>query len=1574
MLDCLSSCELDRLFAPRSAAWLSSVLLHDVANQHVDAASARSVIDHTVAAHGYALAAAHTRHHWALAIFTTGPNPRTDKSMTIIDSAPSPPTHRDWLRLARKLGLTFTGVFSPFRQVRGSNECGIHVLRHALGYLHTLKTYGLSPHAALPTRQMPGPVVSLHAWRAILRAALPIGITDDVVAQLQRTDDGITAGAVDSDDSDDEVRIVDPPPRPAPVSRDTVSGLPMDAEGWQVFDQRDYTIENFVHRVRIVDSALLREAATDRSFVNAQLISAALWSMIPAVPSTVLMDSDYARALVNEDNDAAIRSLRGALTRQPPPTDIVTIVHHGEHYTTLHVSLREPIVNVYDSLAPASGRPRAADIRTSAAISQAVGWQLRPVARPCPQQERGSNECAFFAMRRAAEACGFQRHHISRQCPEHVTARWFDRKPENEGAQPVVPVRSDPTPTPETPPTSEPTVIEWELPESEPVVIEWELPVDSDGFLPPAPGAPIAHTQVRAITRSFDVGQVVFVHAAYGGTLQRWCGTITTAATKRAPASITYQAYICDCGLVHPLIDDEDTFKTPWDLPFKGVTYRAVAPLDAMPEMAPPCVDDDDISDDDDDLPAAAPPARGTATSAATGDASSLPVDHAADMCALGSAPVASASALTGKFAFSWFIHHTRPDHVHKATWARVSEETRRGHIRWLLRIRAMSPEAARMPFARACVEVVMRWASARAGKSWKWSSVSSALSAVASAAFALPLYTNHEHGVNLRQDAYFAETMASAAKKARITATEPQKSAPMSHDKFKQLAAQISHSGTRALLVFSWWLYARVGDARKLLPENITFGEVSELGTHVSALFVEGKMASIWGPYTVQTVMPTAEAKRVQELTRTRPQGHHLFTKADQTTLSAIVNKDATLSLRSIRRGALVHFSAHGVSDHHLMLASGHKKRETLQRYLSWGHHCGEARDAAHARARAVHGGESAPHHPMRVGQHSGFIGRSGRRVIEPPRLFPLKAPSARDLGIEDTVAEDQSQWPLALKDVTPLHWPSLINMTLDHQLKEALLRAQQWLTSPDFYNVTWAALAPSQVPLSKFNEEQVAAMIAKDKLKPLDPNEPILAAARGFPAAQPRKKTFRPVFETLYNKGIRKEELPSLAYPSRLERRQQLFNKTYFLEFDMKGYYDALTLAEVMHKYHVVRMSTPSALPDGRMTHLYALTREPMGSAHSAHVAQTCTWALAEPILSDPKVAVATMIDNVGIGSNDRFAFLRAVRTFVARCAEANVLLNEHMVQPHTSDADILAAARRAAAGPTVFLGERFGQGMVSNSEANIDKLRRAYERMQAATDPSHTVTRRQVASVIGLTTWLAHTINVPLARHFKMLRLFAELEGQADRWDHQANVNPFMLNVIGEAIGPILRNIPVAVDTLPPPGRTHGDYDITVILDASATGWAAIVCRGNDTTVVRSGWTRTMQHSAWAEPSAVVEALKWVRAHCPAPSGRRRRIAIVTDHRAIVLGQRKHWSRHGGASTAFYLNSAFEAAYDDAYDDVVDFFYVPGPRNIADRDSRSCVIGEGRRYRPYTGLIPSLDTFEPPPQPRPRRWYQV
>jgi len=925
------------------------------------------------------------------------------------------------------------------------------------------------------------------------------------------------------------------------------------------------------------------------------------------------------------------------------------------------------------------------------------------------------------------------------------------------------------------------------------------------------------------------------------------------------------------------------------------------------------------------------------------------------------------------------YIYNDRPPSVHKAAWSKLAPATRKNHIRILNWLTLMPPELHRCHISFAVIEYTLRRAKER---KWGWSTISSFLSSLASALADLPLYTREKEGIDLRANKYFHAVSLLAQKKARIGALRPRKSSPLSYENFLVLSEKLANKHSWALLKFSWYLAARIGDARRLEPKNVKFEmKPDELGyCLLTAMFTKGKGAAFWGPYAIHAKVPEDIAKPLNEYLMSRinesPAQVSLFDEADQRQVSIAIAEFPDHSVRSIRRGSLVYYASLGAVDSNLKLLSGHKSNDTLSRYLDWGHKSSEAVNAAKERARleTVHisgaGNNNGQVRPTRMGYYSGKNGVKGKRTTI-PTLFPSKTPSAKDLGIEVESAlkkAERSDWPLHAHEMTPCDTEAILADIKDPFLKEQLTKALSFTTTPQHYGVNWSPLSPKQVPCSYLKESQTRRLLDVVKILPLPPGTQIHSAVKTILVEQEDKRRIRPCFEPQYNKLIDLLQRPIVMYPPRLLRRKALSSKRYLMQFDFKAWFDQIVLDMKVMPWHVLRTRIPVEW-QGIMHSLFMLTKVPMGASHSAHLAQTITWAILEPIIL-MDVEVGTMIDNVAIASDDPNVFVAAVQTFVKRCKMFNATLNDVELIP-SDPVEILRLGEQNAKLGSIFLGEEYIDGKVRNTSKNVNKLAASLERLQSSiSDPNITVTRRNIAAFIGLATWMAHTTQIPLSHHFDLLRIFSTVESQQGHWDTPTKVTPAMLNAFCKISGPLIENLPVSPRPPSSPSFRNSDYDATIIVDASSTGYGAIISINGEIFELRGGWQGEIRHSAWSEPIGALEALRWTRKRL----GRHARIAIVTDHIALAHAQRRPGSGNGGFSTAYHLNNFYAELYKDILDDA-DIFYVEGHLNPSDSLSRSNRIGDPQSFSKSDMTFPSLAEFFHPYMEIPQRpWWNV
>ena len=125
-----------------------------------------------------------------------------------------------------------------------------------------------------------------------------------------------------------------------------------------------------------------------------------------------------------------------------------------------------------------------------------------------------------------------------------------------------------------------------------------------------------------------------------------------------------------------------------------------------------------------------------------------------------------------------------------------------------------------------------------------------------------------------------------------------------------------------------------------------------------LKVLFKRRKGARFSQPYTVPTTCPDEWRTLVRDYLLpiepsdwVFPGGTHVFGARACMALRTI---EPSFTVRALRRGALQAMSRKGASEATLMLFSGHKRADTLMRYLDWG---AESADRAQqAREAALH------------------------------------------------------------------------------------------------------------------------------------------------------------------------------------------------------------------------------------------------------------------------------------------------------------------------------------------------------------------------------------------------------------------------------------------------------------------------------------------------------------------------------------------------------------------------------------------------------------------------------------------
>lgn len=254
------------------------------------------------------------------------------------------------------------------------------------------------------------------------------------------------------------------------------------------------------------------------------------------------------------------------------------------------------------------------------------------------------------------------------------------------------------------------------------------------------------------------------------------------------------------------------------------------------------------------------------------------------------------------------------------------------------------SPDWKRVPISRIVVRFLIFQFRSR---TWQPQTLHRNACAITGALSSLPLYSDTQLGILLGLDPYWKRMIKywGMISNQNQPHNQPAATAAQIHEAL----SHVPHNEleTRLALILQWTTCARVGDILPLRKKNVVWEPATG---KLSVTITEGKVMGKTQPYTVHTLV----SDKILADTLT----HHLHQCKDRlfpyetmqrskriASVNAALKKcSATLSTRSIRRGALQTMAAGGTSLETLMLFSGHKSQDTCKRYLDWGRMNGHA------------------------------------------------------------------------------------------------------------------------------------------------------------------------------------------------------------------------------------------------------------------------------------------------------------------------------------------------------------------------------------------------------------------------------------------------------------------------------------------------------------------------------------------------------------------------------------------------------------------------------------------------------
>ncbi|KAK7199015.1 Phage integrase family [Novymonas esmeraldas] len=256
--------------------------------------------------------------------------------------------------------------------------------------------------------------------------------------------------------------------------------------------------------------------------------------------------------------------------------------------------------------------------------------------------------------------------------------------------------------------------------------------------------------------------------------------------------------------------------------------------------------------------------------------------------------------------------------------------------------------------------------------RKWKWSTTAKALASVSGALAQLPLYTDQREPILLSKHVEWVKAMAAAQGFERESVPEPPSPVTQAQkDGAQHHLLQRRDPEASLFLEMMWAFAARAGDIRSLQCRDVRFTTeepllppttTSQTGerhwpSHYGVVLTmrRGKGARFRGPYAVPSTLPLTHAVELARLLRERGRRQRVFarpTEISDLVRAALRQENATAALPSVRKGALRCMAERGVPEQELMIMSGHRRADTLARYLGFGLQL--TREAAAAQASA--------------------------------------------------------------------------------------------------------------------------------------------------------------------------------------------------------------------------------------------------------------------------------------------------------------------------------------------------------------------------------------------------------------------------------------------------------------------------------------------------------------------------------------------------------------------------------------------------------------------------------------------
>ena len=788
--------------------------------------------------------------------------------------------------------------------------------------------------------------------------------------------------------------------------------------------------------------------------------------------------------------------------------------------------------------------------------------------------------------------------------------------------------------------------------------------------------------------------------------------------------------------------------------------------------------------------------------------------------------------------------------------------------------------------------------------KGWQYSTLHTRLASLAGALRLLPLYARDRASIHMASSVVWAQASKAAAQKQQLTL--PRRATPATWSDVVGILNREEHAPPSLAILLAWLTCGRMADVLRLRSADINPG-----AEFLTVTFRDTKTRN---PYTVATALPPApHAQFLLDAIEAANLTSGIFKTNAPAVARALKAERPALSQHSLRRGALQTLAKALVPTTALIHFSGHKTAASLLAYLD--------------------DGAVAPENPARAIQARILIGAGTDDDCSPPpppSMQEVKACFRRD-------ATPTPRPPIHMTRVKHMDLQALVELPMGEDTSRYLKAALRWVNDPELFEAALARDEPirRQYKAAAFTDAELEAMdnykfataaARRTETDSVKPSFPVY----GFTVEQVKhgKDVLRPIWEPTINDAVDGFEAQPLHLPT---RDTVLRHSTpgspqphIWCQLDGVSCFDQVPLHPAIRRFFTFVWG-------GTLRELLSL---PMGFRRAVEVACAILWALLD-FPRPPAVVVDSYVDNARFGGPTDDV-VSAVITFAARALSVGYQLDHHP----TSKAQVLAISPEV----DTFLGVQYDYRLQTRCVS-----KKTLAKLQAVGSPTAHLTHRQLACLIGLTSWAGAILDYPWHTAWHLLRRYAAC---SIHWSPTTTVtlSDKELAELRLLLAACVRNVPVPILSAPLP-----PVDLLLITDASKTGWGALVgAPGSLPTTVSGLWPKFIGSSVVAEPEGAWQALRAI-----ATTHKPRHVRLLTDHEPLAF------AALSGRAHAWSYNVLLSRLATLPYP--VSIGFIPGASNPADAPSRGVPPSE-TDFAIFRNHVPSTHT-KAQAEPKPR-----